>query len=53
MDFFLTIYMTFFFQLLPRYYTDNTQLVEMVANRSVVNRNSGVKDLNASITQVI
>jgi len=52
MDFFLTIYMSFFFQLLPFYYSDNSQLIEMAANRSVENRNRGVADLNASLTQV-
>jgi len=44
--------MTFFFQLLPFYYSDNSQLIEMAAKRSVLNRNKGVVDLKASITQV-
>ena len=52
MDFFLTIYISFFFQLLPFYYTDNSELVKMAANRSVENRNKGVKDLKASFAQV-
>jgi hypothetical protein len=52
MDFFLAIYISFFFQLLPFYKSNNSELVNMSANRSVENRNKTVKDINASIAQV-
>lgn len=52
MDFFLIIYLSFFFTLLPFYMTDNSQLMELAANRSIQNRNKNVDDLNASIKQV-
>jgi hypothetical protein len=52
MDFFLIIYLTFFFTLLPFYVTDNSQLIEMAANRSIQSRNKTVNDLQASIKQV-
>jgi hypothetical protein len=45
--------MSFFFQLLPFFNSENSELVEMTANRSVANRGKGIQDLNASMTQVI
>ena len=44
--------MSFFFQLLPFYYSDNSELTDMAANRTIENRNKGAADLNASIMQV-
>ena len=52
MDFFLIIYLSFFFTLLPFYMTDNSQLIEMAANRSIHSRNKTVNDLQTSIKQV-
>jgi len=52
LDFFLSIYLSFFFTLLPFYYSDNSQLVNMAENRSIQNRNKTVNDLDASIKQV-
>ena len=52
MDFFLAIYLSFFFQLLPLYYTDNSELLDMAAERSIKNRNKRVGDLEVSIKQV-
>ena len=53
MDFFLAIYLNFFFTLLPFYVTDNSQLLELAANRSIQNRNIKVKDMEVMIKQVI
>jgi len=53
MDFFLLIYLNFFFTLLPFYYTDNSQLSEMVINRSIKDRNKTIDDLEIALKQVI
>jgi len=52
LDFFLSVYLSFFFTLLPFYYTDNSQLVEMAKNRSIQNRNKNINDVSAKIEQV-
>jgi len=52
MDFFLNIYLTFFFTLLPFYVTDNKQLVDLAANRAIQNRNKTINDLNVALEQV-
>ena len=52
MDFFLTIYLTFFFTLLPFYVSDNSQLADLAANRSIQNRNKSVNDLQVLLKQV-
>lgn len=53
LDFFLRIYLTFFFTLLPFYVTENSQLAELVDNRSISNRNKGVNELEATLKQVL
>ena len=53
MDFFLTIYLNFFFTLLPFYVTDNSQLIDLAANRSIQNRNTKLNDLGVMIKQVL
>jgi len=53
MDFFLNIYLAYFFNLLPFYVTDNSQLIEMAANRSVQSRYKKINDLEITIKQVI
>jgi len=50
MDFFFSIYLTFFFTLLPFNVTDNSQLVDMMANRTIQSRYK--KDLEVVIKQV-
>ena len=52
MDFFLLIYMSFFFQLLPFFNSENSELVIMTEYRLVENRGKGVQDLNSSTFQV-
>jgi len=52
MDFFLNIYLSFFFTLLRFYFTDNSQLIEMAANRSVESRYKKINDLDVSKKQV-
>ena len=52
LDFFLNLSLTFFFQLLPFYVTDNAQLVEMAAKRNFMDRNKSINDLETSIFQV-
>jgi len=52
MDFFLNIFLTFFFSLLPFYVTDNSELVDLAANRSIQNRNKTVNDLQVAFKQV-
>ena len=53
LDFFLNIYLTFFFTLFPYYAGDNPELTAMAANRSIQNRNKGVNDLKVQFNQVI
>ena len=52
MDFFLTVYLNFFFTLLPFYVSNNTELLEMTANRSIQNRNKNINDLGVVVKQV-
>ncbi len=53
MDFFLRIHLSFFFTLLPFYFTDNSQLSEMIINRSIADRNKSIDDLEIAFKQVI
>ncbi len=53
MDFFLNIYLSFFFTLLPFYNIENSQLSEMIAIRSVEYRYKTVNDLEIKFKQVI
>jgi len=52
MDFFLSIYLLFFFSLLPNYFADNPQLKELQATRNVLNKNKSINDLTVLFTQV-
>ena len=51
-DFFLSIYLSFFFKLLPEYIFDNEELVKLRTDRLIQNRNLRVNDLNATMKQV-
>ena len=48
----MALYLSFFFQLLPFYYSDNEELNKMAADRSILNRNKTIEDLNISLKQV-
>jgi len=52
MDFFLSVYLSFFFSLLPNYFKDNPQLKEMHATRNILKKNNTVNDLSILLTQV-
>jgi hypothetical protein len=52
LDFFVKVNVTFFFTLLPFYYTPNTVAVENQNDRRIENMNKSVSDLGATITQV-
>ena len=51
-DFFLTIYLTFYFQLLPFAYSTNEELEKKIINRNIGDRNFKLEDINASLMQV-
>lgn len=53
LDFFLDLSLTFFFQLLPFYITENKQLTEMANNRLIEDRDKSINDLEATFNQVI
>lgn len=52
LDFFLKTYLAFFFTLLPFYVTDNSQLIDLAAKRSIINRNKSINDIEAKLKQV-
>lgn len=52
LDFFLVIYLTFFFTLLPFNITDNSELIKLEMKRSIKNRRKSVNDLEVQINQV-
>jgi len=52
MDLFLSIYLSFFFSLLPNYFKDNPQLKEMQATRDILKKKNNVNDLTVLINQV-
>jgi len=52
MDFFLSIYLSFFFSLLPTYFKGNPQLNEIHATRDIMKKKNTVNDLKVLINQV-
>ena len=52
MDFFMSIFLSFYFTLLPFYYTQNTELVDIANERKIENRNKKINDFQATSKQV-
>lgn len=52
MDFFLAIYISFYFQLITFYYSENRELVKMKEIRSIESRIKGMFSIEISPEQV-
>jgi hypothetical protein len=52
-EYFFYMSLTFFFQLIPFYFTDNPELIKMINNRSLEDRYKKLKNLEVTTAQVI
>ena len=52
LDFYLSINLSLFFTFLPYYFSENSQLKELMSKRSIENRNKSLNQFNLKIEEV-